>query len=130
MTVVEPQYFDETVGRLRELGHDVHHFALLADREVVLRRIRERALGHAVATVLGGLQRRRESFAIRRLDECLERLAEPRFAEQIRTDTTDIARVAERIAAATGSELQPDTDSAVRRRLRRAAVGLRHVRLR
>jgi hypothetical protein len=129
MTVVEPRYFDETVGRLRDLGHDVRHVALLADREIVLRRLRERALGHAVGAVLSRVQLRRESFAVRRLDDCLERLAEPRFAEQIRTDTTDISEVAERIAASAGLALLPDTDSRVRRRLRRAAVGLRHIRL-
>lgn len=33
MTVVEPRYFRETVGRLRDHGHDVRHFALLASRE-------------------------------------------------------------------------------------------------
>lgn len=42
MTVVEPAYFEETVGRLRAAGHEVHHFALLAERETVLRRLTER----------------------------------------------------------------------------------------
>lgn len=129
MTVVEPAYFDETVGRLRELGHDVRHFALLAEREVVLRRLRERVVGHVLGAALGRAQLRRESFAVRRLDVCLERLAEPRFAEQIRTDRIDIPTVAERIAASSGLELRPDTDSTVRRRLRRTTVGLRHIRL-
>ena len=36
MTLIEPTYFDETVGRLRQRGHDVRHFALLAERETVL----------------------------------------------------------------------------------------------
>src|ERR1700712_3080500 len=27
MTVIDPVYFDETVGRLRESGHEVRHFA-------------------------------------------------------------------------------------------------------
>src|SRR5690242_17306776 len=36
MTIVEPMYFRETVGRLREQGHDVRHFALLADRSTTL----------------------------------------------------------------------------------------------
>lgn len=37
MTVVEPEYFRQTVGRLRDRGHDVRHFSLLADRQTVLR---------------------------------------------------------------------------------------------
>lgn len=50
MTLVEPAYFDEIIGRLRDRGRDVHHFALLADRQTVLRRLRERGLGHLAAS--------------------------------------------------------------------------------
>ena len=35
MTLIDPRYFGETVGRLREGGHDVWHFSLLADRATV-----------------------------------------------------------------------------------------------
>lgn len=45
MTVVESDYFAETVGVLRARGHDVVHFALLAEKATVLRRLRERRLG-------------------------------------------------------------------------------------
>jgi hypothetical protein len=129
MTVVDARYFDETVGRLRVMGHDVRHFALLAEREIVLHRLRERALGHVVGAALGRVQLRRESFAVRRLDDCLGRLRSPRFAEHVRTDSIGVSEVAEHIARMAGLDLLPDTDSAVRRRLRRAVVGLRHVRL-
>ncbi|MEU9357200.1 AAA family ATPase, partial [Streptomyces sp. NPDC048301] len=44
MTLVHGEYFEEIVGRLREEGHTVHHFALLAERATVLRRLRERGL--------------------------------------------------------------------------------------
>lgn len=40
MTVTNPRYFDETVGRLREMGHDVRHIALLADPDTVVGRLR------------------------------------------------------------------------------------------
>lgn len=53
MTVTNPVHFAETVGRLRELGHDVRHFTLLAERETVLRRLRERGFGRLVARVAG-----------------------------------------------------------------------------
>lgn len=70
MTLVEPAYFEEVVGRLREAhGPDrVRHFALLAERGTVLKRLSERGLG-------GGLKR--DSFAVSRLDLCLERLSGP-----------------------------------------------------
>ena len=76
MTVVEPAYFREIVGRLRECGDDVGHFALLADRETVRRRLR-----------------------------------------------------AEHIADPVGLTLTPNTDGPWRGRLRRAVVGVRHIRI-
>ncbi|MEU4212762.1 AAA family ATPase [Streptomyces sp. NPDC026206] len=129
MTVVEPAYFRETVGRLRDRGHDVRHFALLADRRTVLRRLRERGFGHAVRLIAGkDAPLRRESFAVSKLDLCLERLRAPEFAEHVWTDDRPVPRVADHIAASAGLTLAPDTDSALRGRLRRTWTGARHIR--
>ncbi|MFB6619062.1 AAA family ATPase [Streptomyces sp. NPDC085524] len=119
MTVTEPAYFAETVGRLRERGHDVRHFALLAQRETVLRRLRERGLGRGL---------KREGFAVARLDGCLEALAEPEFAEHLATDRLTVSQVADRVAASAGLSLAPDADGPLRGRLRRALIGVRHIR--
>ena len=129
MTVTEPAYFEETVGRLRERGHDVRHFALLARRETVLRRLRERNFGHALRLVRGkDAPLRRESFAVSKLDHCLERLREPEFAEHLWTDDTTVAKTADRIAVLSGLTLAPNRDGALRGRLRRAWTGARHIR--
>ncbi|MFC4949833.1 AAA family ATPase [Pseudonocardia sp. GCM10023141] len=119
MTVVRLDYFAQIIGRLRADGHDVHHFTLLAQRATVLRRLRERGLGRGI---------RWESSAVRRLDDCLERLQAPEFAEHIHTDHVPVAAVAERIASTTGLDIAPNNDSRLRGRLRRAAVGVRHIR--
>lgn len=109
MTIVEPMYFRETVGRLREQGHDVRHFALLADRSTTLRRLRERGLGHAVQLIAGtDAALRVESFAASRLDLCLERLQEPEFGQQVWTDHLTVAEVADYIAASAGLSLDPE----------------------
>lgn len=129
MTVLEPRYFQETIGRLRERGHDVRHFALLADRETVLRRLRERGFGHAVQFIAGkDAPLRRESFAVSKLDLCLERLCEEEFAVHVRTDRLTVAQVADRVAASAGLVLSPNIESALRGRLRRAWTGIRHIR--
>lgn len=129
MTVVESTYFDETFGRLRERGHDVRHFTLLAERDTVLRRLRERGFGHALQFIAGkGAPLRRESFAVSRLDDCLERLIDPAFAEQLWTDHLTIPQVAGRIAASANLTLTTDTDGALRGRLRRAWTGAKHIR--
>lgn len=129
MTVVEPGYHDEIVGRLRERGHDVRHFALLAERETVLRRLRERGFGHLTQWVFGkDAPLRRESWAVAKLDLCLERLREPHFAEHVWTDRRTVPQVADHIAAACGLTLAPNTDSALRGRLRRTVTSVRHIR--
>ncbi|KOX27444.1 TmrB [Streptomyces sp. NRRL F-4707] len=129
MTVTDSGYFAETVGRLRELGHDVHHFTLLAERETILRRLRERGLGQVLRYVSGrGGRPRRESWAVRRLDHCLERLAEPEFAEHLWTDRTTVPKTADRIAVLAGLTLEPNTEGALRTRMRQARVGIRHIR--
>ena len=129
MTLVEPRYFGEVVARLRAEGHRVQHVALLADRAVVLRRLRERAVGHHLARlrradwVPAG-----ESWAVAQLDRCLEALQVPLFATQLRTDDLTVPEVAERVAELAGVRLTP-RDGPVRQRLRRTWTGLRHLRL-
>ncbi len=129
MTVVEHRYFEETVGRLRACGHDVRHFALLADRSTVLRRLRERSFGRVLQIIAGSDDAlARESFAVSRLDRCLENLGRPEFAEHVWTDQITISQVAERIALSAGLRLTPNTDSVLRGRLRRAWTGAKHIR--
>ncbi|MCK2215404.1 AAA family ATPase [Actinomadura sp. ATCC 31491] len=120
MTLVEPAYYDEILTRLRQAGHEVRHFALLAGRETVLRRLRGRSLSRSL---------KREAFAVARLEECLERLRRPEFAEQVDTDGLTVPQVAERIADAAGLRLTPGADGRLRGWLRRTGVSLRHIRL-
>ncbi|OSZ61997.1 hypothetical protein OQI_02395 [Streptomyces pharetrae CZA14] len=129
MTVTHSGHFAETVGRLRELGHDVRHFTLLAERDTVLARLRERGFGHVLRYVAGkdaGL--RREGWAVRQLDHCLERLREPEFAEHLWTDHTTVPKTADRIAVLAGLTLRPNREGPVRTRLRQIQVGIRHIR--
>ncbi|ROP35363.1 AAA family ATPase [Saccharothrix texasensis] len=129
MTVVEPAYFREIVGGLRDRGHDVRHFALLAERETVVRRLRERGFGHAARVVLGkDAALRRESFALRVVDRCLAGLREPEFAEHVWTDHLTVAQVADRVAASAGLALTPNTDGRLRGRVRRTWTSVKHIR--
>src|SRR5207248_6442825 len=104
-------------------------FALLADRSTKLHRLHEPGLGHAVQRIAGRAAALRvESFAVSRLDLCLERLQEPELGEQVWTDHLTIAEVADHIAASAGLSLTPNGDSKRRGRLRRACVGARQLR--
>lgn len=128
MTIIEPRYFAETVERLRD-RHDVRHFTLMASRETVLRRLRERGFGHVVGWVAGAdAPLRRESFAVSKIDLCLERLSAPAYAEHIWTDDVTVTQVVERIATGAGVTLAPNNDSAARAYARRLLVGAKHMR--
>lgn len=120
MTLVDPGYFEEMVGRLRADGHDVRHFSLLADRATVLRRLRGRGFG---------LGLRHEQWAVGRLDECLARLKDPLFAEHVQTGNLPVPQVAEAIARSAGLTIRPDTEGVVRARLRRYRTTLAHIHL-
>lgn len=129
MTVTDSGYFAETVGRLGELGHDVRHFTLLAQRETVLKRLRERGFGHLLQYVGGknaGLGR--ETWAVQQLDHCLERLSEPEFAEHLWTDHSTVPKTADRVAVLAGLTLRPNREGVLRTRLRQARIGVRHIR--
>lgn len=99
MTVVEPAHLAETVGRLRERGHEVHHIAPL-----------------------------RESFAVSRLDHCLERLRGTELAAHLRTDHLTVPQVADHVTGHAGLRPAPGTHGRLRGRLRRLHTGLRHIR--
>ncbi|MCW8383464.1 AAA family ATPase [Streptomyces justiciae] len=129
MTVTDSGYFAETVGRLGELGHDVRHFTLLARRETVVKRLRERGFGHLLQFVGGknaGLGR--ETWAVQQLDHCLERLREPEFAEHLWTDDSTVPKTADRIAVLAGLRLRPNNEGALRTRLRQVRIGVKHIR--
>jgi AAA domain len=128
MTLVEPAYFAEVIGRLTDAGHDVRHFALLADARVIERRLRVRAVAHAIQRLRGqDAPLFRETFAMRRLGLCLSRLSQPGFATQLRTDHLSVPQVAEVIAASAGLELGRHRGTAAGDRLRWAGRGLRHA---
>ena len=118
MTLIDPGYFEEVVGRLRADGHDVRHFSLLANRATVLRRLRGRGFG---------LGLRHEQWAVSRLDACLAQLKDPLFAEHVQTDGLSVPQVAEVIARSAGLAIRPDTDGTVRARLRQYRTTLAHI---
>ncbi len=115
MTIVNPHYFDEIVGRLRRDGITVNHYALCASREVLLARLRSRFDG-------------RNSWPAKQIERCIEGLANEVFREHLDTDRLSKDQVVERIAEMAGLELLPDRRGAIRKALGRAATQIRHIR--
>jgi hypothetical protein len=131
MTVTDRRYFDETVGRLRVIGHDVRHVALMAAPETVVARLAGRGLGGGRLADAVGLRRlalRREQWAVDRVVPNLERLGAPGFAQHVATDHLTVAQAAEQVAALCAVQLAPDDAGPVRRAARRLATTWEHVR--
>ncbi|NJM90048.1 MAG: AAA family ATPase [Hydrococcus sp. RU_2_2] len=115
MTIVNPEYYDQTVGALRKTGLHVHHFTLLASRETILRRLRKRGDGT-------------NSWGARQLDRCLASLSDEKFKFHLDTEGKSIELVAEEIARHIDLKLKPPTWHPILRPLKRAMVQMRHVR--
>ena len=126
-TIVNLDYFNQIVGSLRSLGHEVHHVALMARADTVLQRLRDRGFGRVV-TALGRDPLARESFAVARVESYLAQLAELAFAEHVWTDDLTVAQVAEAVADATGLQLAPAQRPSLRTWLRRTGTTIRHMR--
>lgn len=115
MTLVQPLYFEEIVGRLRADGVDVRHFALQLPKEEVLRRLRTRGEGA-------------RSWAARQADRCVASLADERFGVHLDAAKLSIDETAERIASLAGLPLQPDRRSKLRKLSDRLLTQLKHIR--
>jgi hypothetical protein len=120
VTLVDSGHFQEIIGGLRDDGIRLHHFALLAQPATVVRRLRARSLGREPRT---------QPWEVDVLDEWLERLRRPEFAQHVDTDDQTVAQVADTIARSAGLTIRPSTDGPVRAWLRRYETTARHVRV-
>src|SRR5690606_32808673 len=102
MTLVNPRYFDEIVGRLREDGAEVKHFSLCARKETLLRRLRSRG-------------ERSGSWPAAQIDRCVAALADEKFGHHLDTEGRSVADNVEQIAALSGLSLLPDKRSGLRK---------------
>ncbi|MWV44288.1 AAA family ATPase [Paenibacillus sp. HJL G12] len=115
MTIVDPGYFDDIVGRLRRDGVDIHHFALCATRETLLKRLRSRGEND-------------RSWAAQQIDRCMEGLSLPVFGQQLQTDGMTISEVVEAIAVTLGITLMPDHRGKLRKTYDKVVTQIRHIR--
>jgi hypothetical protein len=88
MTLLRPEYFDEIVGTLRNEGADVRHFCLVADRDEVIRRVRQR--GHPT------------EWALKKFDEYAPTLDDARFGAHLDAVALNADALAAAIAEAIG----------------------------
>ncbi|RAV03451.1 AAA family ATPase [Paenibacillus sp. YN15] len=115
MTVTNPQYFDEIIGRLRREGIEVKHYILYAERATLEKRLNKRL-------------QRGETWAKAQIDRCLHAFNHDIPDEKIITDHLSIDAVVQEIAARSGLTLTPDNRSALKKWTDRIRTLIRHIR--
>ena len=106
MTLVNPVYFGEIIGELRQRGHTVHHVTLLASPRTLRRRLRSRTESS-------------RRWGAAQIQRCLDGLARLDPADALQTDGLTHAAVVEAIARHATLTLTPDRSGPRRRTLRR-----------
>lgn len=115
MTLVDPGYFDDIVGRLRRDGLELHHFTLTVSRDTLIRRLRSRFEGSG-------------SWAAGQIDRCVNGLSDSAFARHIHTDDLTVAQAAESIAGILNIQLEPDHRSGFKKALDKLTTQFKHIR--
>jgi hypothetical protein len=118
MTLVNSGHFQEIIGSLRDDDVQLHHFALLAEPATVVRRLRARSLGREPRT---------QPWQVDVLDEWLDQLRRPEFAQHVHTDHTTVAQVADIISRSAGLTISPATGGPMRAWLHRYATTVRNI---
>ena len=118
MTLVNPEYYDEIVGRLKADGIDVRHFILYASKPEIMRRLRFR-----LSRVFGG-----DTFAVQSIDRCIHAFDNLITEEIIDTERMGVDEVVDEIARRCNLSLPVDKKTKLGRSLYRIGVLLRHIR--
>ena len=98
MTITEPIYYEEIIGKLRKDGYQVHHLVLAASEETLRVRLAKRG-------------NKQNSWAAQQIQRCIQGLSNPMFENTVPTDNMSISEVVEAIGRQTGLQLQKDTRS-------------------
>ena len=118
MTIVNPEYYDEIVGKLIADGFDLRHFILYASKDEILRRLRFRT-----SSIFGG-----DTFAKRSIDRCIYSFDTIITDEKIDTEHLGVDQVVQEIAQRCGFALPHDKKTRLGRFLYRIGILLRHIR--
>lgn len=102
MTIVDPLYFEEIVGRLRTQQVPVHHFTIWAEKETLQKRLQKRGEGKG-------------SWPEQQIERCLTGLSHECFETRIPSDQMSIEQQVEWIADKLALELVPDEGSLLKK---------------
>jgi hypothetical protein len=115
MTIVDLPIFAEIVGRLRDEGAVVNHFALMAQPDTLIKRLRSRGDG-------------RHSWPAQQIQRCTSGLSDEAFRQHIDTDSLAIEQVVETIGSSLNLDLLSDKRGALKKKTDRIVTQLKQIR--
>lgn len=114
MTIVNPQYFEEIITKLRKDGVVVNHFVLWASKETPIKRLRSRGES-------------KHSWGALQIERCIEGLSNDIFKHRIETEHMSIERIAETIASMLDIRLLDDNRSKLSKRWDRIKIQIKQL---
>ena len=114
MTLVNPEYFSQIVGRLRSSGVEVQHFTLVASRATLLKRLARRREGQ-------------NSWAAQQIERCVTALEHSGFSQHLDSDALSFETIIETMARGAGLTGQVSY-SKWQKPLRHLWTSFRHIR--
>ena len=114
MTIVNPQYYEEIIVRLKDEGVDVQHFVLGASKETLEKRLKSRF-------------EKKNSWPEQQIDRCLEGFTHPVFEGPIDTNDLTTEQVVETIASTLHIQLLPDERSELQKIWNRFVMRIRKI---
>jgi RNase adaptor protein for sRNA GlmZ degradation len=115
MTITNPQYFEEIIGKLQKDGFIIKHFVLGASKSTILRRLKSRFEGE-------------NSWPAQQIDRCIEAFSMELFKQYIDTENLSVQEVVEKIGELSKIELLPDNRSKFKRLSHRLLTQISHIR--
>lgn len=115
MTITNPQYYDEIIGRLIKEGIEIKHFILFAEKSTILKR-------------LGKRFESKSGWAAQQIDRCLYAFKHDITDHIINTEGKDIYQVVEEISQKSNIKLKEDKRSRPKKMLDRLITQVKHIR--
>ena len=116
MTIVNHQYFNEIITKLKTNGIVVNHFTLLASRETLLKRLKSRGDN-------------KNSWPAKQIDRCISILSQDMFKIHIHTDSLTPEEIISQIARECNVEMKPDNRGSIKKNIDRLITKIKHIRI-
>jgi len=118
MTLVNPEYYKEIIGRLIKDGVEVRHFILYASEETLIKHLKIRSFGNL----------KKDSFALNSIDRCIYAFDNYIKDEKIIADNRSVDDIAAEIAGKCGISLPTEKRSKLKKTFDRYIVLFKHIR--